>query len=65
MSEFISPAVMSVREFARWAGISRAKTYLLITDRSLRTFKLGSRRLIRVADAQAWLASLQPDLAEA
>lgn len=59
MSTSIQPAVLSVRDFTRWANISRAKTYLLIADGSLRTFKLGSRRLIRLCDAEAWLEALQ------
>jgi len=61
MSAPLQPAVMSVAQFTRWACISRAKTYMLISDGSLRTFKLGSRRLIRVADAETWLANLHSE----
>lgn len=49
---------LSVAEFARWSGISRSKTYELIGAGSLKSIKVGRRRLIRMSDAMAWLARL-------
>lgn len=59
MSVQIQPAVMTIQQFTHWACVSRAKVYLLMNDGALPSFKLGARRLIRVADAEAWLAGLQ------
>ncbi len=47
---------MSVKEFAKWAGISRSSAYLLIRDGQLRARKVFSRTIIAVIDAEEWLA---------
>jgi len=49
----VSPA-----EAARMAGIGRTKLYEILAANELVSIKLGSRRLIRVADLEAWLQSL-------
>lgn len=49
---------MTIDGFCRWAGIGRSLTYRLITSGELKAVKVGNRRLIRTADAQAWLARL-------
>jgi excisionase family DNA binding protein len=46
-------------EAARAAGISRTKLYEAISSGDLRTFKLGSRRLIRVQALEEWLRSFE------
>jgi len=40
------------------AGIGRTKLYEILAANELVSIKLGSRRLIRVADLEAWLQSL-------
>ena len=42
----ITPRVLRVEEAARALGIGRSLTYDLIRSGRLRSFKLGSRRLI-------------------
>lgn len=49
---------MSIDEVAEWAGVSRGKVIEATASGDLRSLKLGRRRLIRVADAQAWLDAL-------
>ena len=65
MSAQIKPAVMTIKQFTRWSCLSRAKVYLLMGEGAFPTLKVGSRRLIRVTDAEAWLASLEPQTGEA
>lgn len=48
----VSPA-----EAARIAGIGRTKLYEALGSGSLASFKVGTRRLIRVASLEAWLAA--------
>ena len=50
-----TPAVMTVKDFTIWARISRTRAYELIQSGELLSFKVGARRLIRRADAEAWL----------
>lgn len=52
------PIAVSPAEAARMAGIGRTKLYEIIAANELASIKLGSRRLIRVADLEAWLAGL-------
>ena len=47
----VSPA-----EAARMAGIGRTKLYQALSSGDLASFKMGSRRLIRVTVLDAWLA---------
>ena len=50
----ILPAFMSVPEFARYAGLGRSSIYELFARREIATVKIGRRRLVPVASAQAW-----------
>jgi excisionase family DNA binding protein len=47
---------LSVVETARAVGLSRATIYRLIEQKRLATLKIGSRRLIPVAEIDALLA---------
>lgn len=49
----VSPA-----EAARMAGIGRTKLYELIATNEIPSMKLGSRRLIRVSEIEAFLDRL-------
>lgn len=49
---------MSVRDFCAEYGVSRSKAYELFRDGAIRPVKVGIKTLIRVDDAEAWLASL-------
>ena len=42
-------------EAARALGLGRTKLYELIATNEIASFKIGSRRLIRVSDIEAWL----------
>ncbi len=46
----VSPA-----EAARLVGIGKTKLYDALGDGSLRSLKIGSRRLVMVEDLHAWL----------
>jgi excisionase family DNA binding protein len=50
-----TPPVLSIANAAKYAGISRATIYNLMTTGRLPSIKLGKRRLIRVADLDAML----------
>ena len=50
---------VSVNEAARLAGIGRTKLYEAMGTGDLSSFKLGTRRLIRVAELNRWLASFE------
>jgi excisionase family DNA binding protein len=45
---------------AQLAGVSRSRIYELLDEGELPSYRDGRRRLIRVADVQAWLARLKP-----
>ncbi len=49
---------LPIPDFCRWAGISRTRTFAEIKAGRLIAKKCGKRRLIRLADAEAWLNSL-------
>jgi excisionase family DNA binding protein len=57
-SQMIRPLAVSPSEAARMAGIGRTKLYQVLAANQLVSIKLGSRRLIRVADLEAWLDNL-------
>ncbi len=46
---------LSVDEAAEAAGVGRDLVYRAINDGSLKTAKIGKRRLIRIADLDSWL----------
>lgn len=50
----VSPA-----EAARMAGIGRTRLYESLSSGDLPSFKIGSRRLIRIRDLDAWLSSFE------
>lgn len=52
----VSPA-----EAARIAGVGRTKLYQALNSGALPSFKIGSRRLIRVSEIDAWLRRLEAD----
>jgi excisionase family DNA binding protein len=59
MSNSIQPPerkALSVCEAARAVGISRATIYRLVQQKRLATVKIGSRRLVPVAEIDALLA---------
>lgn len=59
----ITPAVLTIRDFAQWARISKSKIYLEIGKGALRAIKVGGRTLIPMEAAESWLAS-QPSLGD-
>ena len=48
---------MSVNDFAVWAGIGRTTAWKEIREGHLRAVKVSARTIIRVVDAEDWLAS--------
>ena len=48
---------MSPMDVAEWLGISRTKVYELIYDASIRSYRIGTRRLIRRSDLLVFLES--------
>ncbi|MBW4982721.1 helix-turn-helix domain-containing protein [Mameliella sp. CS4] len=46
-------------EGARISGVGRTKFYQAISSGDLKSFKFGSRRLVRVAEIEAWLKRLE------
>lgn len=52
------PIAVSPAEAARLAGIGRTKFYELIAANEIASVKLGSRRLIRVSEIEAFLDRL-------
>ena len=47
MNTSIQPLLCSIPEAAKALGISRSKTYELISERRLLTVSIGRRRLVR------------------
>lgn len=43
-------------EAARLIGIGKTRFYELLAANEIKSIKLGARRLVRVADIEAWLA---------
>lgn len=52
----VQRVALRVGEAAAAAGVSLPFLYGAIADGSLRSAKIGKRRLIRVADLDAWIA---------
>lgn len=55
--------LLTVPEAAQRLRVSRWMLYNLIRSRQLRTVKIGSRRLVRVAAIAAYLAELEDEAA--
>jgi excisionase family DNA binding protein len=55
--------ILSIEEFAGWAGIGRGKAYKEIKDKRLQVVKIGRRTGIRADAAKAWASSLGPEAA--
>lgn len=55
------PEAVPVPEAARRLGIKRSKLYKLFKDGTLPSFRLGKRRLVRVAAIRALVARLEAD----
>ena len=55
----ITKQALSVAEWCDISGLGVTTTYALINSGQLKSFKVGRRRLIRVADAMAFLAGEQ------
>ena len=54
-----SVLAVSPAEAARISGVGRTKFYEAISAGDLKSFKFGSRRLVRVAEIEAWLKRLE------
>ncbi len=52
---------VSPSEADRLSGIGRTKLYQALNSGALPSFKVGTRRLIRVAEIDAWLCRLEAD----
>lgn len=52
------PLAVSPAKAAEMAGIGRTKLYELMATHKLQSFKLGTRRLIRVTDIQNLIDNL-------
>lgn len=48
---------MSVDDFAKWAGIGRTTAWKEIRDGHLRAVKVSARTIVRLVDADEWLAT--------
>lgn len=53
------PLAVSPAEAALLAGIGRTKLYEALNAGLLASFKIGKRRLVRVAEIDAWLRRLE------
>nr|WP_070959812.1 helix-turn-helix domain-containing protein [Hyphomonas sp. Mor2] len=51
------PLAVSPADGAKLAGIGRTKLYELLAQNQIPSFKIGSRRLIKISDIEAWLDS--------
>jgi excisionase family DNA binding protein len=52
---------VSPSEAARMAGFGRTKLYQALNSGALPSFKIGSRRLIRISELDAWLRRLESE----
>jgi excisionase family DNA binding protein len=57
----IEPLAVSAGEAARLAGVSRTTLYQALRSGSLRSLKIGNRRLITIEALRAWLHSHEVD----
>lgn len=49
------PLAVAPAEAARLSGLGRTRLYEAITSGELPSLKIGARRLIKLADLEAWL----------
>ena len=56
-----SPLAVSPNEAARLAGVGRTKLYEAIGSGALRSFKIGTRRLIMVEALRDWLLAAEQE----
>lgn len=61
--EDIGPAALSIASFCAWAAISRAQVYREVRAGRLVMRKIGTKSVIRMVDAKAWLDALPISLA--
>ncbi len=50
---------VSVNEAVRMSGMGRTKLYESLSNGDLPSFKIGTRRLIRISALDAWLSSFE------
>lgn len=55
----IAPLAVGPAKGAKLAGVGRTKFYEAISSGAIPSFKFGTRRLIRVAAIEEWLANLE------
>lgn len=53
-----APAMLRIEEVARRIGLSRSKTYSLITTGELPSVSIGRSRRVRSADLDRWIDGL-------
>jgi excisionase family DNA binding protein len=53
--ENLTPIAVSIADGAKLIGVGRSRLYLEIRSKSLPTYKVGGRRLVRPVDLSAWL----------
>jgi excisionase family DNA binding protein len=54
----IMPRAYTIAEFSETYKVGRTKIWQLIRDNQLKAVAVGSKKLIRADDAEAWFASL-------
>lgn len=54
-SQQVQPYALTIDNAARFSGLSRSRIYELMGTGSLKSFKVGSRRMIKAEDLKAFL----------
>jgi predicted DNA-binding transcriptional regulator AlpA len=54
------PRFVTIAEWVRRTGISRAKTYELLADKILKSHKIGARTLLDFTAGVAWIDAQPP-----
>ncbi|SFQ55724.1 DNA binding domain-containing protein, excisionase family [Roseivivax halotolerans] len=57
----VTPALLTADQACDYLGIRKSKLYQLMADGEIRGGKLGRRRMFRVADLEAYVASIFDD----
>lgn len=55
----IPKKLYSIEEFIEAYSISRAQYYILVRKKKLKIVRMGKRPMIRIEDAEKWVASLE------